>query len=572
MLRALVCISVVIFPLTAFAAPDCNVRDAQNALANAGFEPGDIDGLWGRSTGKAVEAFQEQNDLVRTSELDHATCSALLRPMTEETVLGPNEEIRKLQEALLHFGLYFEQPNGKPGQSTSEALRSLKRVTGKETLPEGQDLLSFIESHSALREARMDEWIALLDREIMGDEEIERIHENRNNPSDFRARMTFIPTQLPSHIAYRDEKGEFRIEWEREVLPELPNQEPSVFAGTAPFEFLGVFVNLSDPGDPCKLDKAFGGVMSKVFRYLGMREKAGLPQQAYYTLLASSSHTKHGDDPELWCLEHARWGLRFAEPGYNMPEQAASRLTALDTKLAAAAAAEKEAAVMQSLRARMAAIDDPNTLDNLLKRAIEDRNVVAASAALEALEILLAKRGAQASESDKCHRSVAAFSPYVPKTRNIEMDFPIFATIQAMETDRRTAYLTKSEHLHDVPGYIRPALLDGFFVFGKGETISFLPDAGLIIEEPLEPHTIIGPIFQGAVIRVDGELTLGHDSGPVLEFRGSGDKWHRLTFLATAKSGLTYLRGEGSVSVDGATITFDETNCGEIGATTEIEE
>ena len=40
-----------------------SVRDIQTALSNKGFDPGGIDGIWGRNTIKAVRAFQSANGL-----------------------------------------------------------------------------------------------------------------------------------------------------------------------------------------------------------------------------------------------------------------------------------------------------------------------------------------------------------------------------------------------------------------------------------------------------------------------------------------------------------------------------
>ena len=40
-----------------------SVHDIQSALSNKGFDPGEIDGIWGRNTIKAVRAFQSANGL-----------------------------------------------------------------------------------------------------------------------------------------------------------------------------------------------------------------------------------------------------------------------------------------------------------------------------------------------------------------------------------------------------------------------------------------------------------------------------------------------------------------------------
>jgi peptidoglycan hydrolase-like protein with peptidoglycan-binding domain len=53
------------------------IRDAQQKLKDAGFDPGSIDGKMGRHTREAVRSYQERNQLQATGRLDHETLSAL---------------------------------------------------------------------------------------------------------------------------------------------------------------------------------------------------------------------------------------------------------------------------------------------------------------------------------------------------------------------------------------------------------------------------------------------------------------------------------------------------------------
>lgn len=53
------------------------IRDAQQKLKDAGFDPGTIDGRMGRHTREAVRSYQERNNLKATGQLDHETLSAL---------------------------------------------------------------------------------------------------------------------------------------------------------------------------------------------------------------------------------------------------------------------------------------------------------------------------------------------------------------------------------------------------------------------------------------------------------------------------------------------------------------
>ena len=63
---------------TAHAAESaCDVRLAQATLRSLDFDAGVVDGLWGRATAAATMAFQTDNDLPASGQLDEVTCSAL---------------------------------------------------------------------------------------------------------------------------------------------------------------------------------------------------------------------------------------------------------------------------------------------------------------------------------------------------------------------------------------------------------------------------------------------------------------------------------------------------------------
>lgn len=75
--------SLVIFLLvglsaTAMAASySTTIYQAQKRLADLGYNPGAIDGIWGKKTEKAVKEFQRDNDLLVTGELDRDTKDSL---------------------------------------------------------------------------------------------------------------------------------------------------------------------------------------------------------------------------------------------------------------------------------------------------------------------------------------------------------------------------------------------------------------------------------------------------------------------------------------------------------------
>lgn len=66
-----------------------NVREAQRALADRGFDPGVADGIWGPQTARAARDFQRANDLAVTGRLDARTSTALREGTTGRTERRP---------------------------------------------------------------------------------------------------------------------------------------------------------------------------------------------------------------------------------------------------------------------------------------------------------------------------------------------------------------------------------------------------------------------------------------------------------------------------------------------------
>jgi hypothetical protein len=54
-----------------------DARAAQQALAQAGYDPGPADGVWGAQSVRAAREYQRANNLVATGRLDSATMAAL---------------------------------------------------------------------------------------------------------------------------------------------------------------------------------------------------------------------------------------------------------------------------------------------------------------------------------------------------------------------------------------------------------------------------------------------------------------------------------------------------------------
>ena len=59
------------------ASPDLRVRSAQVYLMYLGFDPSDIDGIFGKRTRSAMNEYQSRNHLPMTEELDDTTFASI---------------------------------------------------------------------------------------------------------------------------------------------------------------------------------------------------------------------------------------------------------------------------------------------------------------------------------------------------------------------------------------------------------------------------------------------------------------------------------------------------------------
>src|ERR687891_2249172 len=76
---------LISFLAAADSAAAQDIFAAQVALDRAGFSPGEIDGRPGSNTDRALRAFQKDQGLTPTGELDSATKARLGEPLTNPT-------------------------------------------------------------------------------------------------------------------------------------------------------------------------------------------------------------------------------------------------------------------------------------------------------------------------------------------------------------------------------------------------------------------------------------------------------------------------------------------------------
>ncbi|MBQ3269239.1 MAG: murein L,D-transpeptidase [Clostridia bacterium] len=100
------------------------VRAAQRRLIDLGFLRGKADGVYGRKTKAALEAYQSQNGLEPTGHLDAQTF-ALLTEVTPDTA-----DARDVQQRLIDLGYLQGAADGVIGPKSTEALSLFQRLNG----------------------------------------------------------------------------------------------------------------------------------------------------------------------------------------------------------------------------------------------------------------------------------------------------------------------------------------------------------------------------------------------------------------------------------------------------------
>ncbi len=104
------------------------VRDLQELLAAAGFDPGEADGTFGDDTEVAVETLQSSRNLEVTGVVDQATWDALDVVAEEPT---PDVDVVQLQKALQRLG-YSVPATGVADAATTAAIEAWQADIGAE--------------------------------------------------------------------------------------------------------------------------------------------------------------------------------------------------------------------------------------------------------------------------------------------------------------------------------------------------------------------------------------------------------------------------------------------------------
>ena len=105
----------------------------QVELKNAGYAPGTADGHFGSKTRAALEKFQRDEELEVTGEMNKATWAAMDRSsmgIRGGAAARTDEQIKRMQQALIGLGYLNDKADGVYGSKTREAVRQYQKAYG----------------------------------------------------------------------------------------------------------------------------------------------------------------------------------------------------------------------------------------------------------------------------------------------------------------------------------------------------------------------------------------------------------------------------------------------------------
>ncbi len=101
----------------------------QNRLIQLGYLKDEADGVFGKNTEDAISALQRANGMVETGEADAALQNLLFSGaelVTAANSMDPESVTYRAQEKLMIWGFLADEPDGKAGSATGEAVVEFK--------------------------------------------------------------------------------------------------------------------------------------------------------------------------------------------------------------------------------------------------------------------------------------------------------------------------------------------------------------------------------------------------------------------------------------------------------------
>jgi len=143
----------------AVAAMKSYTTDLQEALADAGFYEGDVDGIYGPETVHAVESLQKENELPVTGTMDKASAAALQATLDAQAEQEAADELAStaaLQQTLALAGYWDGPVDGQWTDELTDAVSQAQADLGVE--PSGTVDAATIEAFEA--------WLATLGQPV----------------------------------------------------------------------------------------------------------------------------------------------------------------------------------------------------------------------------------------------------------------------------------------------------------------------------------------------------------------------------------------------------------------------
>lgn len=125
---ALLVALVVCFSFDTASSYSLEVYEAQKALKELGYDPGPVDGIWGKSTESVIKHFQVDKGLPVTGQLDEQTKKKLGIGSADRGIKAKPKSIQKRVALVIGNGGYKTDPLRNPANDAHDMAAMLKKL------------------------------------------------------------------------------------------------------------------------------------------------------------------------------------------------------------------------------------------------------------------------------------------------------------------------------------------------------------------------------------------------------------------------------------------------------------